>query len=160
MIQTGGLSRPLVRLVSPKVELYEDAGGVHSPGASYKLDWVPPTGQGWYTGPSHHYAMATVMPSHRWNPLLQPELDGPHVKQAQLKYWRGRCYKAQHFLEGLERVDGPFFEGGRAALNCHGSFRWDSCCHLHWVDNCPQERYSLAGWQHALGKVDPEPQVI
>ncbi len=26
-VQTGGLSRPLVRLVSPKVELYEDTGG-------------------------------------------------------------------------------------------------------------------------------------
>ncbi len=26
------------------------------------------------------------------------------------------------------------------------------------VDNCPQERYSLAGWQYALGKIDPEPQ--
>ncbi len=32
MIQTGSLSGPLVRLVSPKVELYEDAGD--SPGAS------------------------------------------------------------------------------------------------------------------------------
>ncbi len=37
MVQTGGLSRPFVRLVSPKVELYEDAG-VNSPCALKKLD--------------------------------------------------------------------------------------------------------------------------
>ncbi len=30
MVQTGAPSGPLVRLVSPKVELYEDAG-IHSP---------------------------------------------------------------------------------------------------------------------------------
>ncbi len=33
MVQTGALSGPLVRLVSPRVELYEDAG-IQSPGAS------------------------------------------------------------------------------------------------------------------------------
>ncbi len=33
MVQTGALLGPLVRLISPKVELYEDAG-IHSPGAS------------------------------------------------------------------------------------------------------------------------------
>ncbi len=32
-VQTGALLGPLVQLVSPKVELYEDAG-IHSPGAS------------------------------------------------------------------------------------------------------------------------------
>ncbi len=29
----------------------------------------------------------------RWRPLLQPELDGSHVKQTQLKYRRNRCHK-------------------------------------------------------------------
>ncbi len=28
------------------------------------------------------------------------------------------------------------------------------------VDNCTQERNLLAGWQYALGKVDPEPQAV
>ncbi len=37
---------------------------------------VPTTGQGWYTGPSHCYAVASMTPSHGWNPLLQPELEG------------------------------------------------------------------------------------
>ncbi len=36
-----------------------------------------PTGQGWYTGLSHCYAVASVTP---WNPLLQLELDGAHAK--------------------------------------------------------------------------------
>ncbi len=38
MVQTGALLGPLVLLVSPKVELYEDAG-IHSPGASEKLSY-------------------------------------------------------------------------------------------------------------------------
>ncbi len=33
MVQTVGISRPLVQLVSSKVELYKDAG-INSPGAS------------------------------------------------------------------------------------------------------------------------------
>ncbi len=32
MVQTGALLGPSIRLISPKVELYEDAG-IHSPGA-------------------------------------------------------------------------------------------------------------------------------
>ncbi len=38
--------------------------------------------------PSHRYVVAFVMPNRRWNPLLQPELDGLHVKQTQLNYRR------------------------------------------------------------------------
>ncbi len=52
---------------------------------------VPSTGQGWYTGPAHRYAVASVTPSRSWNTLLQPELDRSHVKQTQLKYRRSRC---------------------------------------------------------------------
>ncbi len=46
----------------------------------------PPTGQGWYTDPSHHYAVVSVTPSHGCNSLFQPELDGSHMKQTQPKY--------------------------------------------------------------------------
>ncbi len=85
-------------------------------------DNIPTTGQGWYTGQSHRYAVASVMPSRGWNPLLQPELDELHVKQTMLKY-----HKAQHSLESFERTGGTFLYGGRVVLNCRGSLRWESC---------------------------------
>ncbi len=85
MVQTGTLLGPLVRLVSPKMELYNDAGDS--------------------------------------NPLLQPELDGLHVKQTQLKYRRSCCHKAQHSLASFKQTGNNFLEGGRVALNCHGSLR-------------------------------------
>ncbi len=80
-------------------------------------------GQGLYTGPSHGYAVASVMPSRVWNPLLQPELDGSHVKQTQLKHRQSRCHKAQHFLESFEWTGGTFLEGSRMALNRRVSLR-------------------------------------
>ncbi len=82
------------------------------------------------------------------------------VKQTQLKHRWSHCHKVQHSLESFERTGGTFREGGRVALNCHGSLRWDSCCYLHWVDNCTQVWNSFAGWQYALGKVDPEHQAV
>ncbi len=57
------------------------------------------------------------MPSRGWNPLLQPELDGSHVKHTQKKYRQSRCHKAQHTLESFERTGGTFLEGGREALD-------------------------------------------
>ncbi len=112
------------------------------------------------TSLSQRYAVASVMPSHCWNPLFQPELDGSHTKQTQPNYRRSRCHKAQHLLESFERMGGAFLEGSRVALNRGDSLHWDSSCHLHQVDNCTQERYPLAGWQYTLGKVDPEPQAV
>ncbi len=62
------------------------------------------------------------------------------------------------FWKALSRRLAPSLKEGRVELNRRGSLRWDSCSHLHWVDNCAQEQYSLAGLQYALGKFDPEPQ--
>ncbi len=59
-------------------------------------------------------------PLRRWNLLLQPELDGSHVKQTQLKYRRSRCHMSPHFLESFEQTGGTFLEGGRVVLNCCG----------------------------------------
>ncbi len=57
-----------------------------------------------------------------WNPLLQPEMDmNGHVKQTQPKYRQSRCHKAQHSLESIERLGGPFLGGSRVAQNFHGS---------------------------------------
>ncbi len=116
-----------------------------------------PKGPGLIHRPESPLRVASMTPGHGWNPLLQPELVG---SQTQLKYRQSHSHKAQHSLESLEQTGGTFLEGGRVALNCHGSLHWDSCCHLHWVNNYSQERNSLAGWQYALGKVDPEPQAI
>ncbi len=75
-------------------------------------------GQGWYTGPSHRHAVASVKPGHGWNPLLQPELDGSHMKQTQLMCRWSRYHKAQHSLESFEWKGSTFLEGDRVALNC------------------------------------------
>ncbi len=56
-----------------------------------------------------------MTPSCGWNPLLQPELDGSHVKQTQLKYRRSRYLKTQHFLESFERMGGTFLVMARSA---------------------------------------------
>ncbi len=71
--------------------------------------------------PESPLRVASVMPSCGWNPLLQPELDGSHAKQTQLKYRRSRCHKAQHSLESFERTGGTFLEGSRVALIYRGS---------------------------------------
>ncbi len=81
----------------------------------------PSNGPGLIHSPSHRYAVASVTPGRGWNPLLQPELDGLHVKQTQLKYRRSRCHKAQHSLESFERTGGTFLEGGHVVLNFNGS---------------------------------------
>ncbi len=80
---------------------------------------------------------------------LHPLLEASH-----LKYRRSRWHKVPNFLETFERMGGTFLERSCAALYRRGSLRWDRCCHLHWVNNCAQERNSLAGWQYALGKID------
>ncbi len=86
----------------------------------------------------------------------------PHFSQKGSLQWARACggIRDTKPLESFKWMGGTLLEGSRVALNCRGSLRWDSCCHLHWVDNCAQERNSLAGWQYALGKVDPEPQAI
>ncbi len=89
-------------------------------------------GQGWYTGPSHRYAVVSMTPSCGWNPLLQQELDGSHAKQTQLKYWWSCCHKAQHFFKSFERMGGPFLEGSRMALNRHGSL-WERAASMYWI---------------------------
>ncbi len=109
--------------------------------------------QGWYTGPSHHYAVCP------WRQAVNGTLCFCQNWMGRMwgRMW-SRCHNAQQFMESFARTGGPFLEGSRVALNCHRSLRWNSCCHLHWVNNCAQERKSLAGWQYALGKVDLEPQ--
>ncbi len=101
--------------------------------------------------------VASVMPGREWNPLLQPELDGSHVKQTQLKYRRSRCHKTQHSLKSFERTGGTFLEGGRVALNCHGSLLDDSCCHLQSI-TVPRNKTRWLGNSMLLEKLTFSPR--